>query len=78
MSKSSIIQIGIIIMILFVGYFTYSYLNKERMEDLDLNTKLKKLKSLIRKMMKNQKFKHLILFWNYLINPVTIEEMSMK
>ena len=29
-------------MILFVGYFTYSYLNKERMEDLDLNTKLKK------------------------------------
>ena len=42
MSKSTIIQIGIIIMILFVGYFTYSYLNKDRMEDLDLNTKLKK------------------------------------
>ena len=42
MSKSSIIQIGIIIMILFVGYFTYSYLNKERMEDLNLITKLKK------------------------------------
>ena len=42
MSKSTIIQIGIIIMILFVGYFTYSYLNKERMEDLNLNTKLKK------------------------------------
>ena len=29
-------------MILFVGYFTYSYLNKERMEDLNLITKLKK------------------------------------
>ena len=42
MSKSSIIQIGIIIMILFVGYFIYSYLNKEKIEDLDLNTKLKK------------------------------------
>ena len=42
MSKSSIIQIGIIIMILFVGYFTYSYLNKERIEELDLNTKLNK------------------------------------
>ena len=48
MSKSSIIQIGIIIMILFVGYFTYSYLNKDRMEDLDLNTKLKKEETLPR------------------------------
>ena len=29
-------------MILFVGYFTYSYLNKERMEDLNLITQQKK------------------------------------
>tara|TARA_B100001121_G_scaffold279866_1_gene271384 strand:+ start:87 stop:695 length:609 start_codon:yes stop_codon:yes gene_type:complete len=42
MSRSSIIQIGIIIMILFSVYFIYSYLNKEKIEDLGLNTKLKK------------------------------------
>ena len=49
MSKSSIIQIGIIITILFVGYFIYSYLNKEKIEDLDLNTKLKKAEEVHKK-----------------------------
>ena len=36
-------------MILFVGYFTYSYLNKERMEDLDLNSALKKAEEVYQK-----------------------------
>ena len=36
-------------MILFVGYFIYYYLDKERIEDLDLNTKLKKAEEVHKK-----------------------------
>ena len=45
MNKSLVIQAGLITIILIIGYFTYSYLNRSSIEDLTIESQTNQIQS---------------------------------